>query len=197
MNSLAFGMHKLAFALWLSLPVVCGSQIWEYLHLKVPLESEETAWSKELATLIEGEAEAPVAGGRVDVLTAQYAVEVERAGKWHQGIGQALHYAGETGRRPVLAVIAPTRTLRELSPRDLRQLDLIEKNCRTQEIRFMVLLGGAAKNGVVKKIRRNPDTRYWLSATGKLHGFGCRYFGTTKGRYTKKREGVPCKICNP
>ena len=32
-------------------------------------------------------------GGRCDIVTKKYAIEVERASKWHEAIGQAAHYA--------------------------------------------------------------------------------------------------------
>ena len=42
---------------------------------------------------------------RVDCLTARYAVEVDWGRKWAQGLGQALHYAAETGRGPGVLLI--------------------------------------------------------------------------------------------
>jgi len=49
--------------------------------------------------------EVPVNYGRIDLLTADYAIEVERVDKFHEGIGQALHYAKEPGKKPGLAVL--------------------------------------------------------------------------------------------
>jgi len=51
-----------------------------------------------------GALEVPVQYGRIDILTPDFAVEVDRLSKFHEGIGQALHYAKETGRRPGLAL---------------------------------------------------------------------------------------------
>ena len=42
--------------------------------------------------------------GRVDLLTDDFAVEVDWISNWQAGIGQALHYAHETGKAPVLAI---------------------------------------------------------------------------------------------
>ena len=42
---------------------------------------------------------------RVDCLTDAYAIEVEFARKWAEGIGQSLYYAQETGRQPAIGII--------------------------------------------------------------------------------------------
>ena len=42
---------------------------------------------------------------RVDCLTDQYAVEVDFAPKWAEGIGQALFYGLKTGMRPGVLLI--------------------------------------------------------------------------------------------
>lgn len=45
---------------------------------------------------------------RVDCVTQTHAIEVERAGKWPEAIGQALHYARLTGLRPGIVIIRDT-----------------------------------------------------------------------------------------
>jgi hypothetical protein len=47
--------------------------------------------------------EVPVKYGRIDLLTDDYAIEVDRLEKFHEAIGQALHYARETGKKPAIA----------------------------------------------------------------------------------------------
>lgn len=42
---------------------------------------------------------------RVDCLTSEYAIEVDFAKKWAEGIGQALYYAEVTGKKPAVALI--------------------------------------------------------------------------------------------
>ena len=42
---------------------------------------------------------------RVDILTEDYAIEVDFATKWAEAIGQALHYARMTGRKPGVIII--------------------------------------------------------------------------------------------
>lgn len=45
---------------------------------------------------------------RVDCLTDEYAIEVDFAKKWAEGIGQGLHYGLMTNRKPAVALIVRT-----------------------------------------------------------------------------------------
>ena len=42
---------------------------------------------------------------RVDCLTPVHAVEFDFANKWHESIGQALHYGTVTGKKPMVVLI--------------------------------------------------------------------------------------------
>ena len=42
---------------------------------------------------------------RVDVVTAEYAIEIDFAHKWYQAIGQSLHYALQTKKDPGIVLI--------------------------------------------------------------------------------------------
>ena len=61
----------------------------------------QEAWNDAYA---HGKLEVSVTFGRVDILTDEYAIEVDHVHKFHEGIGQALHYAYETGKKPGLAL---------------------------------------------------------------------------------------------
>lgn len=56
-----------------------------------------------------GKREVHVKGGRIDILTDEYAIEVERAHKWKNAIGQALWYGQQENVKPgiVLLVLEP------------------------------------------------------------------------------------------
>lgn len=43
-------------------------------------------------------------GGHCDILTDVYAIEIDRARKWYEAIGQALHYALCFNRKPAVAI---------------------------------------------------------------------------------------------
>ena len=46
---------------------------------------------------------------RVDCLTNEYAIEVDFAKKWAESIGQSLHYAHMTGKKPAVGLIIDSR----------------------------------------------------------------------------------------
>lgn len=52
----------------------------------------------------DGATEVAVEAGRADIVNGTYAIEVDRIQKWHEAIGQALHYAKETGKQPAIAL---------------------------------------------------------------------------------------------
>ncbi len=55
-------------------------------------------------------------GARCDILTNTHAVEVDFADKWAEGLGQAQHYASQTGKRAaVLLIMENGRDIRYLN----------------------------------------------------------------------------------
>ena len=46
---------------------------------------------------------------RVDCLTAEHAIEFDWGKKWHEGIGQSLYYAVQTGKRAGVVLILKRR----------------------------------------------------------------------------------------
>ncbi|MGE4396578.1 MAG: hypothetical protein AB7D34_03860 [Sulfurimonas sp.] len=42
---------------------------------------------------------------RVDCLSGEYAIEVDFAKKWAEGVGQSLYYAEVTGKKPAIGLI--------------------------------------------------------------------------------------------
>lgn len=43
---------------------------------------------------------------RIDCLTSEYAIEVDFAKKWAEGIGQSLYYAQMSGKKPAVGLIS-------------------------------------------------------------------------------------------
>ena len=76
------------------------------------------------------EMEVPVKYGRIDLLTGDYAIEVDKIDKFHEGIGQALHYARETGKKPGLAIYITDPT-----EYDLEKLKYVRRLCQTLGIK--------------------------------------------------------------
>jgi hypothetical protein len=99
----------------------------------------EVTWSRSLARKLGGETEFAVEGGRVDVLTENFAIEVDRVEKWHEAIGQAAHYGLKTGRLPVVAIYLPS-DLWPLNSSLVGRLRLIDETCIKQGIKLVLLV---------------------------------------------------------
>ena len=112
---------------------------WESLTFDLPSGGRESLWRDELARHWHGQTEKRIEGGRIDVLTGEYAIEVEFPHKWHEGLGQALHYANATDRQGVLAIIAYARGEAYLHGKSRRRLELIEEQCSANNIKMLVL----------------------------------------------------------
>ena len=65
----------------------------------------EADWADALAAALAARQEVHIRHGRVDVLSASYAIEVDWFRKWHEGLGQAQHYGIATGQAPAVALI--------------------------------------------------------------------------------------------
>lgn len=100
--------------------------------------SQERAWSAALALQLGARTEVPVANGRVDVLTEWYAIEVDRFDKWHEGIGQALHYGLATGKTPCLALMIETDKW-PLNPPTTSKLRTIEQTALSKGVKLLLL----------------------------------------------------------
>jgi hypothetical protein len=75
--------------------------------------------------------EVPVKYGRVDILSDDYAIEVDRLEKFHEAIGQALHYAKETGKKPAIAIF-----IVDHEPGDKEKLKYVKWLCDYYKIKF-------------------------------------------------------------
>lgn len=115
-----------------------GELLLAIIELRIPDGQLESHWASALASVLSGQTEAPVEGGRVDVLTEHYAIEVDRLEKWHEAIGQAAHYALKTGKIPVAAIMLPS-DLWPISPTTKAKLLLIDETCTKQGIKFVLL----------------------------------------------------------
>ncbi len=78
--------------------------------------------------------EAPVKYGRVDLLSDDYAIEVDKLDNFHEALGQALHYAKETGRKPAVAIF-----ILERKPGDREKVKFVMELCNYYGIKFWFL----------------------------------------------------------
>jgi len=194
-------MYWFRRACWAALLTACWAVPaagWDYLPLNVSADDPESRWRDELARVVNGRKEVTVTGGRVDVLTAEMAIELDRLHKWHEGIGQVLHYATLTRKTPVLALMAYARTPQNLRTNTLRRLALVEKTCRAHGIRLLVLLPQQPRHDAADQ-PAGTRPKYWLNLrTGVRHRPGCRFYrNTEEGRFCGPDEGRPCALCGP
>lgn len=75
---------------------------WKHVHHEHNEESYQKAWCDAHGGLMEYENSDFT---RVDCLTKKHAVEFDFANKWHESIGQALHYSVMTGKRAKVVLI--------------------------------------------------------------------------------------------
>jgi hypothetical protein len=68
---------------------------------------------------------------RVDCLTDNYAIEVDFAKKWAEGIGQSLYYADVTGKIPAVGLI--------VGKKDKRFLKRINRIAKKYNIKVFVI----------------------------------------------------------
>jgi len=117
---------------------VCGQLLLPIVALNLPDAQLESSWSSALAAVLDGQTEVPVEGGRVDVLTQHYAIEVDRLEKWHEAIGQAAHYSIKTGKQAVAAIMIAS-DLWPLAATTTSKLLLIDETCTKQGIKLLLL----------------------------------------------------------
>lgn len=89
-------------------------------------ERTERWYQEKVAAALKGKIEQKVPDGRVDVVTATHAIEVEFSSKWKHAIGQALWYALQTGKKAGIVLILEDE--KRDSPDAIRLGSLIEAN---------------------------------------------------------------------
>ena len=67
----------------------------------------------------------------IDCLTQDYAIEMEMAHEWHEGIGQALWYAEQTGKKAGMVLITKT-------PEDKVHLENLKRTLKHSNIPIKV-----------------------------------------------------------
>jgi len=68
---------------------------------------------------------------RVDCLTDEYAIEVDWAKKWAEGVGQSLYYAHMTERKPAIGLI--------VNSKDSRYIKRVNKLAKEFDIKIFII----------------------------------------------------------
>ncbi len=185
------------------------------------LAQKERDYIKEINSYLNGQTEVSVVNGRIDILTNNYAIEVEFADKWKNSIGQALWYGLQKNCKSGIVLVLrensewkyvnmlnsaltyaeiddkikvwiwPNDFVKEKSHVIPSSYDVSDK---TPSISKKVNYG----NSIVhpKQSSVSFEQSYWLTvSSGVRHNKTCGYFNDTKGRYCNKNEGRACKKC--
>ncbi len=126
-----------------------------FFEVELPVDAgdRETRWSDALARMLKGESELKVERGRVDVVAGDYAIEVDRFHKYHEAIGQAIHYRTETGKQGVIALMI-TR-----APLDMDKAVYIEETLCVPSGLRMILLYPSGAPEAERQMAQDEDER--------------------------------------
>ncbi len=177
---------------------------WESYVFDLPSNVKESAWRDALAQRLNGQTEVCIDGGRIDVLTDTLAIEVDFPHKWHEGLGQALHYADATGKQGAVALIAYSQYGENLRGRSLKRFQMAEALYKKSGIKLLVLFPNSPRTDLKKYSKSgsqtnapNPKFQFWLnSKSGIRHNSNCSFYETTyQGYHCGPNEGKPCSRC--
>lgn len=108
------------------------------IRLSLNTDAPEKDWTEALTEKLNGQSEVQVDRGRVDVMTDSYAIEIDFFKKWHEGLGQAIHYGSESTRIGVLALIDENSIRPDL--KHLKLLKKIERLCINAGVKLVLLV---------------------------------------------------------
>lgn len=163
----------------------------------------ESTYTNRINTYFNGQREYPVTNGRVDILTGQYAIEVERAEKWKNAIGQALWYGLQTNRKAGIVLLV-------LQPSEYKYFQMLNSTLQHRGIADKIKVwqypadfegrsagsNAPSSYGATLRSTQPANSRYWITTSSrKRHNRSCRYFRNSKGKYGSANEGIACKIC--
>ena len=172
-----------------------------FCFLNLPAQKTEREYAQIINCAMDGISETGVVSGRVDVLTDEYAIEIDFANKWKESIGQALWYSLQTNRKPGIILILRTQK----DWKYLQQLNsAIAHGGMTEQFRVWAYPNDfedkmiACKTAFFDQKQVVPvGAKYWLNLGSKSrHNKTCTYFNNTKrGRFCTANEGKACGKC--
>ena len=152
--------------------------------------------------VLKGSVEVVLSSGRADIITRAYAIEVDKASKFQEGIKQALRYAKASNRKPGLALYLDGELLGQ------NFINLAKEACEKNNIRFWLINEYISVDYLIKQkglalpsikprsIDSTAPLRHWITLSSSVrHNKSCRWFKRSNGRLAKAGEGRACKIC--
>jgi hypothetical protein len=116
----------------------------ESIECTKPIKKPESSYRNQASSILGGEVEYYIRGKRVDIVTDTHAIEVDRAYKYHEAIGQALDYGYLTGKIPGIVLIV-------LNKKDENYLNQLYNVIRYWDITIDIwIIDG---NGIIERIK--------------------------------------------
>jgi len=112
------------------MPMIC-------LEISPDASKRERGWINALAEYMGGSSEVRFEGGRADIITERYAIEVDFIAKWKEGLGQALVYGAHFDKVPGLAIIAGSTS--DLAD-NINTINLIDSMTAKQGVKAFLLV---------------------------------------------------------
>ena len=161
------------------------------LLIAVSAKQPESYYQNLFAERVNGKTEVTAGDGtRCDILTKDYAIEVDFARKWGEAIGQSLNYGFQFNRKAGILLILEKPSDRKHLIRVNSIIQHYDLPIKVWEIRAYEQSSAPAADNA-----SSVTGDFWISSTGKTHKQGCRYYGQGKGRHAKKASANDCKIC--
>lgn len=160
----------------------------------------ESDYIKALAAHLGAQQEVAVTSGRVDLETATHAIEVERAPKWKNSIGQALWYGMQRNKQPGIILLIESPAQRKYAIQLGSALDYAGLG-NSITVWFWPDDFPGVQPVPTATQRTQPVVgagEFWLNLNGnKRHRSSCSWFRNTKnGRLCTADEGVPAGCCH-
>ncbi len=167
---------------------------------------KESDWQVAFNSIVtNGEMEVIVSSGRIDILTEQYAIEVDKVINYQEGLKQALQYAKSSKRLPGLALYFDGEGT-------LHNLDDAREQCKVLGIQIWLINEYVSTDYLViqkysnlfnnsstltDKVDLDNEKTFWLNTKSSVrHNRSCRWFENTKsGRNCNETEGRACGQC--
>lgn len=176
--------------------------LWAILYVfNLTAQKTEREYSQIINCAMGGISETGVINGRVDILTDDYAIEIDFANKWKESIGQALWYSLQTNRKPGIILILRTQK----DWKYFQQLNsAIAHGGMTEQFKvwaypndFEGKIEGCKTAFFARKPVVPDGAKYWLNlGSNSRHNKSCTYFNNTKrGRFCTAEEGKACGKC--
>jgi hypothetical protein len=161
---------------------------------------KEADYIAALAVHLDARTEVSVTSGRVDLETATHAIEVERAPKWKNSIGQALWYGLQTSKKPGIILLIESPEQRKYAIQLGSALDYAGLGNSIDVWLWPDDFPGVNPTSMVER-QAQPVAgtgTYWLNLNGnKRHKSSCRWYkNTARGRLCTVAEGTPAGCCH-